>query len=120
MLKVKTNELESKYFAGLLELGNFKTSGKIAYNCAKNINVFEGAIADWNKTRTLILSSHAKKDAKGQAVIEGTEYVFENDEDKQKAIKAVEEALLVEVELRVFDFPLSDIMDIKDITHLKN
>jgi len=81
-----------------------KQERKLAYKIKKNIDKIDSALREYEFNRQKLVDFYAKKDEKGNRIVEGNSVVIRDDEKYEFQNKIQEEqAELVEVDLRAFN-----------------
>ena len=103
VMKIKNRELVSFINS---QLGDKHLPVKLMFAISANVEEVDGKIKAYDKAKKELIDKYAKKDENGEPVVEGINYVFE---DQDKWINDITELLEMEVDVNIVSVTLEDI-----------
>ena len=82
---------------------------KVSVAIARNLTTINKEIELYNQQREDIAERYAKKDEKGNYVLNGNNYTFANDKDRQSFIEEVSELNDTDIDINIFKFNVSEL-----------
>ncbi|MDO5402987.1 MAG: hypothetical protein Q4F11_06065 [Eubacteriales bacterium] len=82
---------------------------KLSYAVSKNVKTLTSECENLYEQRIKILNDSSSKDDKGNPVIKDNQYVFNSDDEKSGAIKAITELLNTEVDVEIMNISMNDV-----------
>lgn len=102
-MKIKNRELINFVNS---QLGNKHLPVRVMFAISANAEEADGKLKAYEESRKKLIDKHARKDENGEPVVEGTDYVF-NDQDKWT--EDIQELLNIEVDVNIITVKLEDI-----------
>lgn len=82
---------------------------KVSVAIARNLTTINKEIELYNQQREDIAERYAKKDEKGNYVLDGNNYTFANGKDRQSFIEEVSELNDTDIDINIFKFNVSEL-----------
>lgn len=103
---------------GISILNGKHLPAKINYALMKNKKAILEELKNIQEQRIEIMKSHSKKDENGEPVTENDNFIFENDEEREKAVKEYAEFLNVDADINIIKVTFDDIEKCDDLEPL--